>query len=906
MDLINKEDILNTINSKESKNKKIEKKKKLNKLVKKKRKSFSSTNEYELELFTHNLHPSFISRAIEYLKKPSRSISENQIVISYLFNLNPFADSIKSILNAKSKDFFSNLSFALKYKFYNKNSMIYRFNEISDKFYLILNGEVDLIVPNEEVVPLTIEEYFNYLLNLRKINEFDVINKVISRNMDKYPMNEKNIDIWIKKAYITIINIKYKMEKFEKEEEKRNEEKNENNENYSENEENETSKNRIIKKSKLLLENISNFSPNKHHIQPKSSKNKILRKSIISTNNNTLNHLPLHLKIIIDNINNNNNNDPIYQIFENEEEKTLVMKLEDKISNVFDYISNPNLKKNFTEKFSSDYYIKKSQPKIMYKNNSNSLLTKKKDVFIISYIKAEVKKKGSQFGEILGDMMSNNDDNKRIETVICKKDCEILYLNKEMYNEYIKKISEKLRREKLKYLLDIYLLKTKNKNNFIKNFSGYFVKKIIKYNEYIYTENKYINNINHTNNNNFNKNNLNNNETENNNNNYFENNHYIYFIVKGNFETKCKKSLNEIDMILGIDKNNNELKKLKEYYEHKIFKLLKFGDDDIIGLGDCIYNNRYIFDLICVSSEAIVYEINFMFFKALFNSDKIIKEKVKKIQNKKIDILIKSLEKIRDSKINLIKDKYSQFQFDNLEFNNNKNNNNNFNLFNSQKNNKTKAKIKINNSLLPNIIKKNNNKLDNKNNEIINKNFLSNSLNKIDFNNNKINNNNINNKRQLTDTNLININIKENNNKFNNENQKNNFDVKFRHKIFEENKKNFYIDINNYNKKKNIYLNYNNINLNEDYYNPLIYDDFDKNFNTLTYLNFNSFSSRNYSNNKNNNYKIRLTETPKIKTNKKINDNFNNNNNNYKIIKIKLKNIYNKKYKKLFKTLKNI
>ena len=61
--------------------------------------------------------------------------------------------------------------------------------------------------------------------------------------------------------------------------------------------------------------------------------------------------------------------------------------------------------------------------------------------------------------------MNNNDDNKRIETVICNKDCEILYLNKEMYNEYIKKISEKLRREKLKYLLEIYLLKKENKNN---------------------------------------------------------------------------------------------------------------------------------------------------------------------------------------------------------------------------------------------------------------------------------------------------------------------------------------------------------------------------------------------------------------------------------------------------------
>ena len=38
---------------------------------------------------------------------------------------------------------------------------------------------------------LTENEYYLYLINLRKYNEFVLLTKTINKNMDSFPMNEK-------------------------------------------------------------------------------------------------------------------------------------------------------------------------------------------------------------------------------------------------------------------------------------------------------------------------------------------------------------------------------------------------------------------------------------------------------------------------------------------------------------------------------------------------------------------------------------------------------------------------------------------------------------------------------------------------------------------------------------------
>ena len=58
--------------------------------------------------------------------------------------------------------------------------------EVGDKFYLIFKGTVNVLVPNPYTEELTAIEYTNHLYNLRRLREFDLLNRTIDSNRDKY------------------------------------------------------------------------------------------------------------------------------------------------------------------------------------------------------------------------------------------------------------------------------------------------------------------------------------------------------------------------------------------------------------------------------------------------------------------------------------------------------------------------------------------------------------------------------------------------------------------------------------------------------------------------------------------------------------------------------------------------
>jgi CRP-like cAMP-binding protein len=181
------------------------------------------------------------------------------------------------------------------------------------------------------------------------------------------------------------------------------------------------------------------------------------------------------------------------------------------------------------------------------------------------------------------------------------------------------------------------LKKNNKKNNNLRNFTNYFKQKICKYREILYYENA-----------------------------PYENNHFIYFIQNGEFETYGNKSLQEIDQILLNSNYKNKLNKIemdelgnvKEYYYKKQLKFECFGENDVIGLSDCIYNNHYLFTVSCKTNNAIVYEININFFKVFFNNNPQIQENFEKMQRIKNNIFLNTLYKQRLSEVQYIYVKY--------------------------------------------------------------------------------------------------------------------------------------------------------------------------------------------------------------------------------------------------------
>ena len=542
-------------------------------------------------------------KGFEIFKNPERSISDNEYVIEFLYNLNPFSRRIKEVEKEHTRDLISKLSFSMKYEYYPKNNLIYRYDDQAENFYVILQGKVDLLVPNEETIMLTENEYYLYLINLRKYNEFVLLTKTINKNMDSFPMNEKNFDTWIRRAYVTareINNARRLIEMQEKEQKERE------------------------------LNYINSNSPRRFSILSKGStdNNNIIKRGSIFNSPKKLRSKKINFGDFLP--------------FENEDEIRLSLDLQNEVENAIIIMNKPpSINKQIVNNISSEEYINRIKP-IYQKDNNNILNLKRKSVVISNYFLAESIKEGEQFGEMMTDQSFTNDDNKRIETVISNNDTHLAILDKYLYNDILRNIIEKSRKHALDFLLKLDIFKYGNKSIFMKNFSNFFKRRNLYYKDILYKENEII-----------------------------DNNHVIYFVKNGEFGTKAKKSLQEIDNIilkssLKRNLNKNEIDRLEIYKEYSIKRDIKFesfGENDILGLGDCGIGNKYIYTLFCNSNEATVFEIHITFFKMLLNLDKKILVKAEEIQKIKSDILLRLLFRQREAWLNFIKNK---LKYDNL------------------------------------------------------------------------------------------------------------------------------------------------------------------------------------------------------------------------------------------------
>ena len=542
-------------------------------------------------------------KGFEIFKNPERSISDNEYVIEFLYNLNPFSRRIKEVEKEHTRDLISKLSFSMKYEYYPKNNLIYRYDDQAENFYVILQGKVDLLVPNEETIMLTENEYYLYLINLRKYNEFVLLTKTINKNMDSFPMNEKNFDTWIRRAYVTareINNARRLIEMQEKEQKERE------------------------------LNYINSNSPRRFSILSKGStdNNNIIKRGSIFNSPKKLRSKKINFGDFLP--------------FENEDEIRLSLDLQNEVENAIIIMNKPpSINKQIVNNISSEEYINRIKP-IYQKDNNNILNLKRKSVVISNYFLAESIKEGEQFGEMMTDQSFTNDDNKRIETVISNNDTHLAILDKYLYNDILRNIIEKSRKHALDFLLKLDIFKYGNKSIFMKNFSNFFKRRNLYYKDILYKENEII-----------------------------DNNHVIYFVKNGEFGTKAKKSLQEIDNIilkssLKRNLNKNEIDRLEIYKEYSIKRDIKFesfGENDILGLGDCGIGNKYIYTLFCNSNEATVFEIHITFFKMLLNLNKKILVKAEEIQKIKSDILLRLLFRQREAWLNFIKNK---LKYDNL------------------------------------------------------------------------------------------------------------------------------------------------------------------------------------------------------------------------------------------------
>ena len=134
---------------------------------------------------------------------PKQRDSESlQFIVSYLKSLSSFMNIISKEKNLKiSENLIEQISIHLRHEFIPKNNLVCRYGERGEKFYIILKGKITFLVPKPSKCYLNLEEYIVYLMQLRKNNEFELINNLLAQNRIFYPIEDDNLDRYILKEY---------------------------------------------------------------------------------------------------------------------------------------------------------------------------------------------------------------------------------------------------------------------------------------------------------------------------------------------------------------------------------------------------------------------------------------------------------------------------------------------------------------------------------------------------------------------------------------------------------------------------------------------------------------------------------------------------------------------------------
>ena len=87
--------------------------------------------------------------------------------------------------------FIKNVSQNYNSEVFDNNSIIFKYGDDADKFYIIHHGKVDLIFPFIDNIEMSMDEYFIYLMKLRIYDEFEIINEVLLINQGVF-MEDSN------------------------------------------------------------------------------------------------------------------------------------------------------------------------------------------------------------------------------------------------------------------------------------------------------------------------------------------------------------------------------------------------------------------------------------------------------------------------------------------------------------------------------------------------------------------------------------------------------------------------------------------------------------------------------------------------------------------------------------------
>ena len=417
------------------------------------------------ELFKISL-PSFLKSSKQ------KDLKDISLISLYLVQMKKFmkifGDNFTSIKDLVCFEQLKKISSTIIYEKFNKNRIVVKYGDEGKKFFLILKGEVQVLLPNKKNLIMKQNEFKRYMLLLFIYKEYELLRLVIKENK----VNEK------------MFNASYCF--FQEE--------NINNKNIN------------------MNTNISNT-------------NDILSSTTVEeenkTNNNNLNSAFKGYKLGFNkienekhfiNINseNNNNEKNKFKLKQRTKFLKLLMKhyLTKEEIDYYEKTKDNNLKevdngiKIFPTEYMSriidyssiniNYVPEENKDKDEDENENFFINDDSKSYYFIYEYKKHIE---LTTGDIFGDLALTGNNIKRTATIISLDECHFACLTRELYSGFIEKGNERIINNKLNYLMSINILKSFPRFILEKKLFNYFGFKNFIKDKYILQTNEISNNI---------------------------------------------------------------------------------------------------------------------------------------------------------------------------------------------------------------------------------------------------------------------------------------------------------------------------------------------------------------------------------------------------------------------------
>ena len=599
--------------------------------------------KYDIESLINELglnNDEILYFTISSLLKIVRNKNEINIIASYLYLMPNIIKLLKGKdTDKKEQDILKdllNLSQSMAYEKYQTDSILMKFGDKGITAYVILDGQVDVLVKSFKKMNITKKDYLFYLANLLKYNEYGLLNEAINENFSVFPL-EVYDGTKIKEIKISNINdnslnnddldsgilnnLKESSKTIKKDNIKFSEEKTKNNDDnhnsssnslFRLNEENEQ-----MKEFKSVFKISSNKLLKMFNLRQIDKKNRIL--SFCS-----LNDYIKRIELIPDNYKNYLTEDINIDITSNNNEKDKEKRNENnKVNNDID---------NESEEENKLYNLK-----------------------IFNYKKVATLGKGALFGEIA----LRDANSLRTGTLITSSECHCSVLNKKTFDNCLKKGAEKYMKELLTFFVNLPIFMGLSETLFYHKYYTNLSKKIMLRGNLIITQGEKPKNIiliqtgsyglttrislfdltklilHFIKENLKNKNNINSLYDE-------EVNKYNRLLKKTNILISKAKSL------------MNENIKFKKFYLSEIFiRVTELSCPDMVGYKEYVdENGLYAFSIESKSPENVIFTLDNKFYSELQQKNYMVRNNQKELLEKKINAIIQRLFIIRNSYVN--------------------------------------------------------------------------------------------------------------------------------------------------------------------------------------------------------------------------------------------------------------